>query len=54
MVRKLAEAALPIVSDVNKAELVEPVVEYAMQQNGYIFGRNNSGEFINPSSSACY
>lgn len=43
---KLTEAALPIVSDVGKAELVEPVVEYAMQQNGYIFGRNNSGELL--------
>jgi hypothetical protein len=45
---KLAEAALPIVSDVNKAELVESVVEYAVQQNGYIFGRNNSGNLLTP------
>lgn len=43
---KLTEAALPIVSDVSKSELVEPVVEYAMQQNGYIFGRNNSGDLL--------
>ncbi len=43
---KLTEAALPIASDVSKSELVEPVVEYAMQQNGYIFGRNNSGDLL--------
>ena len=43
---KLTEAAAPIAKNADKAELIKPVVEFAEQKNGVIFGRDNAGKLL--------
>lgn len=44
--KKMTEAAAPIAKNAEKAELIKPVVEFAEQKNGYIFGRDNSEKLL--------
>jgi ankyrin repeat protein len=43
---KLTEAVAPIVNNSAKSELIKPVVEFAEQKNGYIFGRDNAEKLL--------
>lgn len=44
--KQLTKAAAPIAQNADKAELIKPVVEFAQQQNGYIFGRDNAEKLL--------
>ncbi|MCP5369286.1 MAG: hypothetical protein H6909_01145 [Rickettsiaceae bacterium] len=46
---KLTKAAEPIVQNPAKAALIKPVVDYALEQNGLICGRDNSQKLLEPS-----
>jgi ankyrin repeat protein len=44
--KQLTVAAAPIAKNAEKAELIKPVVEFAEQKNGYIFGRDNAEKLL--------
>ena len=44
--KQLTAAAAPIAENADKAELIKPVVEFAIGKNGVIFGRNNAEKLL--------